>query len=65
MLHIPSCRKNFPNRLTVDQGLMKDACRYSVECWLGYHAADYIMGGYSLWGPLIENLADLGYEVHT
>lgn len=33
-----------------------------VRAASGYHAADYIMGGYSLWGPLIENLAQLGYD---
>jgi hypothetical protein len=25
-------------------------------------AADYWITGYYLWGPIIENLADLGYE---
>ena len=30
----------------------------------GFEAADYLVGGYWVWAPLIENLADLGYEVH-
>lgn len=28
----------------------------------GYEAADYVLGGYSVWGPLIENFAAVGYD---
>ena len=33
-----------------------------VRAATGFEAADYLVGGYWVWAPLIENLADLGYE---
>jgi hypothetical protein len=27
----------------------------------GFEAADFVLGGYWVWGKLIENLADIGY----
>ena len=33
-----------------------------VRAAQGFEAADYLVGGYWVWAPLIENLADLGYE---
>ena len=27
----------------------------------GFESADYLVGGYWVWGKLIENLADIGY----
>jgi len=31
----------------------------------GFEAADYVLGGYWVWGRLIENLADVGYDPST
>eukprot|EP01138_Halocafeteria_seosinensis_P013405 gb/GECG01013691.1/.p1 GENE.gb/GECG01013691.1/~~gb/GECG01013691.1/.p1 ORF type:complete len:1092 (+),score=116.12 gb/GECG01013691.1/:1-3276(+) len=33
-----------------------------VRAASGIRAADYIMGYYSLWGTIVKNLADLGYD---
>lgn len=36
-----------------------------VRAASGIRAADYIMGYYSLWGTVVKNLADLGYDENS
>eukprot|EP00620_Florenciella_sp_RCC1587_P018290 CAMPEP_0182580970 /NCGR_PEP_ID=MMETSP1324-20130603/48640_1 /TAXON_ID=236786 /ORGANISM="Florenciella sp., Strain RCC1587" /LENGTH=69 /DNA_ID=CAMNT_0024797267 /DNA_START=20 /DNA_END=226 /DNA_ORIENTATION=+ len=31
----------------------------------GFEATDYVIGGYWVWAKLVENLADIGYDMNS
>jgi phospholipid:diacylglycerol acyltransferase len=48
--------------LSLDPNTGKDPQNIRLRSAQGFEAADYIMSTFWVWGPMIDNLADLGYD---
>jgi phospholipid:diacylglycerol acyltransferase len=48
--------------LSLDPITGKDPEGIRIRAALGFEGADYFMGNYWVWGKILENLADIGYD---